>query len=166
MRSRRQGPKVGTAISRLSNYFFLLCVLVYAVVASYNYAQFPFDNACKVENYAGDDLSGTYTLSNEETVEVIGDGDVYQYCNQELIRFRPAPYPATSAVQLDYEWMSEGQAKFADIFGWFSIVMFVIVAAAFLFKSLSQIFASCIGRGYKVRLLRSIIGACYLNLEI
>ena len=160
LRSRRQGAKVGTAISRLSNFFLLICVLVYSVVASYNYAQFPFDNACKLENYSDNDLNGNYILSNGQEVVVSGDTEVYQYCNQELIRFKPVPYPSTSAVQKEYEWMSEGQAQFADIFGWFSIVMFVIVAVAFLFKTFSQLIGKCFRRGYQVRLIRTLNRVC------
>ena len=136
---------------------------MYSVVASYNYAQFPFDNACLDENYDGSVTAGSYTLDNGETVVVSEDEDIYKYCNQELIRFNPAPYPATSAIQTAYEWMSEGQANFADIFGWFSIVMFVIVATVFLFRAIRLITTSCIGRSYNVSIYFTT-SSCYFDL--
>ena len=49
LRSWSQGTRIGMAISDLNAFFFKLCALAYAVMAAYSYAQFPYDNACRLE---------------------------------------------------------------------------------------------------------------------
>ena len=72
LRKWRQGPMIGTAVPKMSNLFLLFCIVLYAVMASYTYSHFPFDNACVANATVSDDhvSSWNVTLKTAESILV------------------------------------------------------------------------------------------------
>mmetsp|Transcript_6684 Transcript_6684/g.12568 ORF Transcript_6684/g.12568 Transcript_6684/m.12568 type:complete len:411 (+) Transcript_6684:948-2180(+) len=139
LRTWRQGPKINAKISIYSVYFFLTCAVTYAVMAAYNVAMFPFDNACETEETVPDYYVGEYEVgSNNITFVVSSDDKVYKYCNQDMFRYVPAAFPPLPKDQPNgSEWMSDVQMKFVPIFGWgclgiVSFVSMIVVCRSFI----------------------------------
>jgi len=142
LRSWRQGPKLGASMSRTSAFFFKLCLLAYAIMASYFYSQFPADNAClsgsneeDLSDYITSDSKGLVDVKllngNTET-RVLGDDDVegYKFCTQEIIR--SGSFPALPSLQLDGTWMTDNQKLYSKMFGWTSVAVVCLICAALL----------------------------------
>jgi len=58
LRSWKQGAKINAKISLYSTYFLFLTLLAYAVMTSYTYSSFPFDNACETDETIPDEYLG------------------------------------------------------------------------------------------------------------
>jgi len=118
-------PMVGTKIAMISRLYFLTtAVLFYAVMSSYNFASFPYDNACVVRDMEiPTEYVGSFNLTDGEGTHVsaeISEADlVYKYCNQDMLRYKPWPaFPAVPSSQPEgSEWMSDDQ-EFTNVFGW------------------------------------------------
>jgi len=133
LRVYRQGPRVGPRVSRLSAFFFKLCILAYAIMLSFLYSSFPYDNAC-LSNLENEDLSA-YTGSiditsidgEEDEIQITTPLEGYMYCNQELIRYMTLPALPSLQKESGGTWMTKEQEEFSKIFGWASVAVLVLV---------------------------------------
>lgn len=111
--------------------------MAYAVMSSYNFASFPYDNACQLNDAVSEDYVGSFTgkTGEGEIVEfaVAADDITFKYCNQDMLRYKPWPaFPAIPSSQPENnEWMARGQ-EFSLIFGWTSVgvIIFVLLVYA------------------------------------
>ena len=153
LRTWKQGPKINGDISIYSVYFFLMCVITYAVMAAYDFAMFPFDNACKTGAEVPDDYLGVYEFSDEaSSFEITTEDSVYKFCEQDLFRYVPAAFPPLPSSQPEgSEWMSPSQLKFAPIYGWCCVGVVVLVGATFLFRMFLKFILPLFSRTYKLQ---------------
>ena len=142
MRTWKRPPQLGAKISEFSrSYFFSLAIVAMAIMSSYYWAGFPFDNLCPAED---ETANSTYTgewlvtpLDKEVSTQSIPISipvgtPVYRKCLQDFFRFPKDKshfvFPFVSASQLDgEEWMTPDQEYVADIYGWavFGVIVFV-----------------------------------------
>jgi hypothetical protein len=143
MRTWKRAPQLGTKISEFSRrYFFSLAIVAMAVLSSYYWAGFPFDNLCLEENpTANASYVGEWTITpfnHSETVDIMipTDGEVnYKYCLQDFFRFPKADkaFPFIPEFQLEgQEWMTTDQELVTNIFGWSSVGVLVIIVLSFV----------------------------------
>jgi len=138
LRSWKQGPKLGVAVSTTSAFFFKLCLLTYAVMASYFYSQFPADNAClsnKEEDFTAYTGSVTLTPPNDKPFDTQIDTETvqgYKFCTQELLR--SMKFPALPSLQSEGGWMTPNQELYSKMFGWTSVAMLVLAGTSLLNK--------------------------------
>lgn len=138
LRNWAPAPRLGTHIARLSRlYFFSGALIAYALMSSYNFASFPYDNACSLDNTVSSDYVGSFSgvTGEGDPVEftIVEDETTYKYCNQDMLRYKPWPaFPAVPSNQpKGGEWMQHGQ-EFAVVFGWTSIAVILGVIVIYL----------------------------------
>ena len=154
LRSYCQSPKVSATVSKFTNNFFLLCLLCYAVLASYHYAQFPFDNTCETET-AVDDYIDQYSLKMydgeelDEIREVTENDQVYKFCQQDILRLGIFPPIAANQPQ-DSKWMNGSQEIFSTMYGWTMVTVLIAVSASIIIWSLSRLFQLLFCTGFLV----------------
>jgi hypothetical protein len=150
LRMWKQGPKINGTISVYSVYFFLVCVITYAVMGTYNLAMFPFDNVCETDEVVPADYVNVFTFgTNDVTFTVAADSKAYKYCDQDMFRYKAA-FPPLPSDQLDgSEWMSETQVKFLPIYAWSSIGIISAVAAVIVFRFFIKFVIPLCSRRYK-----------------
>jgi hypothetical protein len=99
MRTWKKAPQLGTKISSFSRrYFFTLAIAVMAIISSYYWSGFPFDNLCQNDSinstYVGSmsvfPLNGSYEGYGENLTFTEGDVD-YHFCNQNFITIGSGP---------------------------------------------------------------------------
>ena len=140
LRMWKQGPKINGEISIYSVYFFLMCVITYAVTGTYYMAMFPFDNVCETDEVVPDDYVGVYELGTNGSAftYVATNSKAYKYCDQDLFRSEAAFPPFPSDQSDGSEWMSETQVKFLPIYAWSCIGIIqavgTIIAVRLFFK--------------------------------
>jgi hypothetical protein len=105
MRTWKRLPQLGTRISMFSRrYFFSTALVAMAVVSSYYWSGFPFDNLCQGNEPASEIyLNGTFTLTttNGKTIRDVAVGanaDSFHYCLQDHFRFGNFTFPALSFI--------------------------------------------------------------------
>jgi hypothetical protein len=147
MRTWKRAPKLGAKISEFGRrYFFSIAILAMAVLSSYYWSAFPFDNLCVVEDatvgtnstYGGDWIvSPLDTKLPQVPIQIPENGDLYRPCLQDFFHFplSDKAFPFISMFQLEgQEWMTEDQELICDIFGWSSVGVVVVVVFSFLYK--------------------------------
>ena len=129
LRVWKQGPKLNGELSIYSVYFFLLCAVTYAVMATYNVAMFPFDNACETNENLPEYYKGEYVFDGlNNTLIVFGNEKPHKFCQQDLLRYAPAAFnPLPSDIPQGDLWMSPTQQKFLPIYSWICIGILTIV---------------------------------------
>jgi hypothetical protein len=140
MRSWQRAPRVGTEISNISlNYFFSTSLFFLALMSSFYWSAFPFDNLCPTDQVLNPADSGTYDISKEGiTVSVTVDNstEVWRFCNQDFI-LRPGgpdfPFIYREGVPGFGEWMSPDQKFLSRLFGWTSVGFIALVSLKFLY---------------------------------
>ena len=145
LRSWKQGPRIGHRVSKFSIDFFLLCIIVISVMSSYNYAQFPFDNACSTGQIVGDEFEtrsyiGTMESGASATIFLsAGNSEVHKFCSQNLFRtgsFPPLPSDTTR------EWMNSEQETYATYNGWTCLIVVILVGLGVTVRKFHQMFGS------------------------
>jgi hypothetical protein len=155
LRNWAPAPMLGSAIADMSRiYFFSSAIAIYAVVSSYNFASFPYDNACEDDTMVSSKYVGTVDAVSGKgdvvTVRISQGDSNYFYCNQDMMHFDPPAFPAIPSNQpVGGEWMSDEQS-FVVVFGWTSVVIVVFVMCIFL-NALRRMLAPMFFRVYKVR---------------
>jgi hypothetical protein len=130
MRSWQRAPSVGKEIADFSRQYFLssACVIL-AIMSSFYWSAFPFDNLCPTGNALTAAQNGTYTIDSE-VVTVDGTSDMYRFCNQDFL-LRPGgpdfPFIYREDVEGFGEWMSEEQQFLSKLFGWTSVAVLGLV---------------------------------------
>jgi len=157
LRTWMAAPQIGPEISDFTRKIFLpLAVLAYAIVGSYQYASFPFDNACStnenmmseyVNRHSVKDLSGAlFTVDN-----IAEDSSIYKYCSQDMMRFSPPAFPAVPKFQEDgSKWMNDTQEGFSAVYGWFSFAALFAIGFSIISSNLFA-FRSYFFKVYKPR---------------
>ena len=150
MRTWKRPPKLGSKISEFSRrYFFLFAILAMAVLASYYWAGFPYDNLCLIDDGESQIISnntfvGEWTIRpfdatiNQTNIYFPSDADIYQPCLQDFFRFpwSEKAFPFISMFQLEgEEWMTNDQELITDIFGWSSVGVLAIIFISFIYRS-------------------------------
>jgi len=136
LRVWKQGPKINGNISIYSVYFFLMCVITYAVMGTYYMAMFPFDNVCETDEVVPGDYVGVYELGTNGNAftYVSTNSKAYKYCDQDLFRYKAAFPPFPSDQPDGSEWMSEIQLKFLPIYARSCIGIISAVGAIVAFR--------------------------------
>ena len=144
MRSWKPAPKLGAIISKLNRKFFLpATVIVMAVISSYTWTQFSFDNLCQLDDVSNDFI-GDWKVNNT-IITVDENTNIYQYCDQNLFNRRPIVFPALPIFQhSDLIWMGEEQERITSVYGWASVGIIAFLGLLML----KSIFFSC-RRKYK-----------------
>ena len=123
MRSWKRLPLMGTSVCKFSRrYFFSTAVIAMAVVSSYFWSGFPYDNLCESSSRVPPEIHGTHELGEGVSI-VIGRSDLsYRYCAQTLASLRAVHFPSLSRFQTKGdEWMTPEQEEIVDVFGWTSV---------------------------------------------
>ena len=146
MRTWKRPPQLGTMISEFSRrYFFSLAIVAMAILCSFYWAGFPFDNLCPAENetvnstYTGNWLVTPFDTEDDTTPKSIAisipvDTPVYRKCLQDFFRYPKGefPFPFVSSTQLQgEEWMTPDQEDITDIYGWAAVGVIILVALRF-----------------------------------
>ena len=138
LRTWSPAPALGSSIADLSReFFFPGAVVAYAIMSSYNFASFPYDNACKLDDVVSSEYVGDFSGQTAEGQSVefsIAEGErIFHYCNQDMLRFKPWPaFPAVPSSQpAGGEWMASGQ-DFTIVLGWSAIVVIAFVLIMYL----------------------------------
>ena len=132
---------LGTAIARFSRrYFFSIAVVAMAVLSSYNWAAFPFDDLCDTQIPVPPALAGTYNITRADNVTdtaIISEGDtIHTYCSQLLFReseFKRFP-PSPQGQPPNMEWMEPEQETVVEIYGWVMLAVIALVGFNILFS--------------------------------
>jgi hypothetical protein len=146
MRTWKRPPQLGTSISKFSRrYFFSLAVVAMAIMSSFYWSGFPFDNLCELEEPVDDAYLGTFKVRaldansrgrmHNATVQ-FGQGDhPYRVCSQNLMApgRSGSAFPFTPDKQpTGDEWMTPDQEEVTIVFGWTALVITVVVIIKFV----------------------------------
>ena len=142
MRSWQRAPRVGKEISIISlNYFFSTSLFFLALMSSFYWSAFPFDNLCPTDERVG--YNGTYSISNETSVVVDEDSSVWRFCSQDFIlgpgRFFDYPFIYKEGDLNHGDWMTEEQQFLSRLFGWTSVGFIVMVSLKFLYNIIIRV---------------------------
>ncbi len=148
MRTWRRPPHLGTKISQFSRrYFFSLALVAMALLSSYYWSAFPFDNLCVDATSANNQYAGQWsfiqsdgTLNGTQSVQL--DDPLYKYCLQDFFRYpkEELSFPFISQMQPDGgKWMTEEQEFISDIFGWTSVGVLGLIFFSFIWGWLKAI---------------------------
>ena len=164
LRSYRQGPKVGNKVSRMSNFFLLLCLGTYAVMTSLNFAQFPFDNACDSGISIDETYRGIWTITESQEEVTLSDSDAeHEFCSQNLLRKFSFP-PVPSVILEDaYEWMNPSQETYAPIITWAMCAILLVIGATILIRTIFRAINTLFFRDFKVS--KSLSSARFEDVE-
>jgi hypothetical protein len=119
---------------------------------SYNYAGWPFDNACQSDVTVSDDYVGTYSAvdgNGAPTTITIDAGDTnFYFCLQDMFRLKnPIAFPAIAKFQpVGFDWMTSDQETVSNMLGWTCVAVLVFVAIVLvnriLIRFLQNVFSS------------------------
>jgi len=132
MRTWKRIPHLGPGISLFSrHYFFPLAATAMAVLSSYFWASFPFDNLCEMGNETvGEALSGEWFVDpkgddDNVTVTVNATSPAIMHCRQDFFRFYKGDwnrFPFSAENQPEgMEWMTEDQEDLTAIWSWVAV---------------------------------------------
>jgi hypothetical protein len=128
---------LGASIASFSRiYLMTIAIAVLAVVSSYLYSGFPFDNLC-AEDVSHSAYYGTWKITDGEGQDnnaVIEPGvRSYHFCDQFLapsFPARPEAQPSGST------WMTAEQEQLTEIYGWVSVGVVGLIGLFFLYRML------------------------------
>lgn len=142
MRTWKRPPQLGTRVSKFSRrYFFSLACVAMAIISSFYWSGFPYDNLCELEDplvgYEGSwpvEAFDNNIRMNATNANFSDSVSQYRVCSQDLLTSpgrRSFPFVASSQPEGD-EWMTPEQEDVTTIFGWTSVVITAIVAIKFV----------------------------------
>jgi hypothetical protein len=161
MRTWKRQPHLGTMISEVSRrYFFALAIVAMAVLSSYYWSAFPFDNICSTNTTVSDAYVGEWTVtqlgSKTESISIgslnvsssktnssggnyfaqVNETDsYYEFCLQDFFRYPRGEnhFPFIPEFQPEgMEWMNPEQETVTRVYGWSSLVLLFLVVLVFL----------------------------------
>jgi hypothetical protein len=160
MRSWKRAPHVSTEISHYSRkYFFSLACIFLAVMSSYYWAAYPFDNLCPVDREIGfrvtESYRGLHELDTKDVLEndsseynmrnitIDANTAFFRYCNQDyLLRPQRFYFPFTYREGPGGgEWMTEDQKKLSIIYGWAAVAILGMTGAKFALTFLQWLYS-------------------------
>lgn len=140
MRTWKPSPMLGPSIASFSRiYLMTIAIAVLAVVSSYVYSGFPFDNLC-AEDVSHAAYYGTWTITDgegQDSSAVIEPGvRSYHFCDQ----FLPPSFPALPEAQPSGStWMTVEQEQLTGIYGWVSVGVVGLIGLFFLYRMLLSV---------------------------
>jgi hypothetical protein len=140
LRIWRQGPRIGSKLYYFSELFFVICLVVYSVFSAYSYSAFPSDNVCTNDETISSSYVGSYNISPNDgsdkvSITVSDQDQSYKFCNQDLLKYSPAAFPALSTFQpAGYKWMIDSQSTYTNALGWYSLVILSIACIWVLYR--------------------------------
>lgn len=157
LRNWARVPKLGPDIADCSGYFLMGSVGFFAVLSSYSFSGFPYDNACNAGSVVDDAYVGDYSAydmdGREVEISVQENDPNYFYCSQDMLRYNPAVFPPIASKQpYGQKWMTGDQEQSADLLGFtaLGIVVFFSLRLIYLFiiiPIMPQFFSSHEPRG-------------------
>jgi hypothetical protein len=149
MRSWQRAPTVGNEVATFSRqYFVSTCCIFLAVMSSFYWSAFPFDNLCPTDQKLNSSNFNTYDGFesfhgiDKDPVVVDENTTVWRYCNQDFILrsdWNSIDFPFIykedeegRVVEGFGEWMSEEQQFLSKLFGWTSVAVIGLVALKFI----------------------------------
>lgn len=128
-------PSIGNELAVFNRRYFLSgALLAFAIVSSYAFAEYPYDNLCDASGEVG--VSGTVPVEffngTAGVIDVPGTNSPAAFCQMSYLRLPGFNFPARPSVQQKSqgEWMSESQAMLIKVFGWSSLaalILFIII---------------------------------------
>lgn len=143
MRTWKRAPPLGPGISEFSRrYFVNASFLAMAIMSSYFWASFPFDNLCENDYPAPPAYYGNKTIfrfDSNETEFLLANETTpsFRYCNQDFFtaagrRFAERfPYVPSNQPEGD-EWMTDEQESVTQIYGWAAVAACVLIGITFI----------------------------------
>jgi hypothetical protein len=136
-------PALGPTISAFSrSYFFNLAIVAMAILSSYYWSAFPFDNVCATESTVNATLVGTWEVTansnkTETSFVVVEASDwTYQYCLQDFFRYNTseAAFPFIPKFQRQgQEWMTDDQEIVTLVYGWTVVAVVTAICLKFAY---------------------------------
>jgi amino acid transporter len=161
MRTWKRAPQLGTRVSKFSRrYFFSLACVAMAIMSSFYWSGFPFDNICEngdidpayIGNFTVYPLCKEDEECNGKNVSFSESDADYRFCSQDLLtpgRGRTFPFTARNQPEGD-EWMTDDQEILTTVFGWSSVIITAFVIIKFIWGWV-DIAQSLFHSDYKVR---------------
>jgi len=156
IRTWKRAPSVGPTIASISRkYFLAMAVGIMAIVCSYYWTGFPFDNLCIDEETPVDFTgefemtpykSSTIDFSTDVTSATVSEGDFnYKICSQDFtghlprVAFPFVPSRARWIPDLEpSEYMTETQLISTTYFGWSAFAMMLVVFGKYAYLWYNQ----------------------------
>ena len=145
VRSWKRAPALGTLISSISRrYVITMAVGIMAIVCSYYWTGFPFDNLCLDEDsivsasYVGNfsvsplpDFTGTWSTTVTDATVTEGDFN-YNFCSMDFTGSFPSssfPFVPTrgSGILDPYAYMTDEQITTTTYFGWSAFAFMLVI---------------------------------------
>jgi hypothetical protein len=148
MRTWKRAPHLGSSISQFSRrYFFSLAIAAMALVSSYYWASFPFDNVCETSTRVPETKTGNWVIEviaakgiahkMINTISLSQDDIQYKFCVQDFMRYPTGyvrfPYVPRNQIP-GSEWMTNDQEIVTNIYGWSAVGILFIVLLSFVWK--------------------------------
>lgn len=148
MRSWQRAPRVGKEVATFSRHYFVSSACIFlAVMSSFYWAAFPFDNLCPTDekldsSYFGphevfDPFNITDGVKDEYFINLDENNTEWRYCNQDFIlrstlRSVDFPFIYKEGEEGFGEWMTDEQKILSKLFGWTSVAVIALVVLKFL----------------------------------
>lgn len=144
MRSWKRPPQLGPRISEFSRrYFFPLSIVAMALLSSYYWSAYPFDNLCMVgssEIISEENLTLTPLDGSKPFTYTFEGTQYYRYCVQDFFRAEEKNFPFVPENQPEGDrWMTEEQELVTSIYGWSCVGVLGLVVFSFLWRSIVSV---------------------------
>lgn len=143
MRTWKRPPQHGTKVSKFSRrYFFSLACVAMAIMSSFYWSGFPYDNLCENDSPLPTAYQGTFVVAARDPSSRMNGVEVtfseshpgYRVCSQDLLspgRGRTFPFIPSRQPEGD-EWMTPDQEYVTTVFGWTSVAITAVVIIKFI----------------------------------
>ncbi|KAL7578142.1 hypothetical protein ACA910_012587 [Epithemia clementina (nom. ined.)] len=137
MRTWKRAPALGSQMSKFSRrYFFPVSIVSMALLSSFYWAGFPFDNLCLQDQQIGDEFAGTWKVGNY-TYSLAANDQAFGFCLQNFWRYGKGEkkFPFIPEFQREgAEWMTDDQETISAVWGWTSVAVIVLVFLALIYS--------------------------------
>eukprot|EP00986_Skeletonema_menzelii_P020078 scaffold30079_cov154-Skeletonema_menzelii.AAC.6 len=153
MRSWKPAPMLGASIAKFSRiYFMTTSVAALALVSSYMFSGFPYDNLC-ADNTSHSAYYGNWQVTdgNGQTSSAVVEPNQrsYHFCNQYIGPGQNFVYPVSPNAQPSgSKWMTSSQEQLVGIYGIVSAVILGLVGSVFAYR-IFRLFQKLFSASYK-----------------
>jgi hypothetical protein len=153
MRTWKPAPMLGASIARFSRiYFMTTSVAALALVSSYMFSGFPYDNLC-ADNTSHSAYYGNWQVTdgNGQTSSALVEPNQrsYHFCNQYIGPGQQFTFPVSPDAQPSgSKWMTSPQEQLVTIYGIVSLAVLGLVGAVFAYR-IFRLFQKLFSASYK-----------------
>lgn len=153
MRTWKPAPMVGASIAKFSRvYFMTTSVAALALVSSYMFSGFPYDNLC-ADNISHSAYYGNWQVTdgNGQTSSAVVEPNQrsYHFCNQYIGPGQNFAFPVSPGAQPSgSKWMTSPQEQIVGIYGIVSVAVLGLVGAVFAYR-IFRLFQKLFSASYK-----------------